>query len=61
MNKLHNNMGQKLTIRQMQELAKSREGKCLSKKYINARTKLRWQCKKGHKLMATPDSIKRGT
>jgi uncharacterized Zn-finger protein len=48
----------KLTIEEMRKIAKEREGKCLSKKYINNRTKLRWQCKKGHKWEAVPYSIK---
>jgi hypothetical protein len=51
----------KLTINEMQAIAKSRDGMCLSKKYINARTKLKWQCAKGHKWEATPDSVKRGS
>lgn len=32
----------------MQEFAKQNGGKCLSKRYINNITKLKWQCKKGH-------------
>ena len=51
----------KLTIEQMQEIAKSRGGLCLSKKYITARKNLLWQCKEGHGWGATPDNIKRGT
>lgn len=45
----------------MQELAKSRGGKCLSDKYINNRTKLRWQCNEGHIWKSTPNSIKNGS
>ena len=48
-----------LTIDEMQEIAESRGGKCLSKKYINSHTKLQWQCKKGHVWWAKPDHIKR--
>ncbi|PKP58872.1 MAG: hypothetical protein CVT88_06565 [Candidatus Altiarchaeales archaeon HGW-Altiarchaeales-1] len=50
----------KLTIEDMQELAKNKGGKCLSTEYINTDTKLKWQCKEGHTLEATPDKIKRG-
>ena len=50
----------KLTINEMQKIAKSRGGICLSKNYINARTKLKWKCKKGHVWENTPDNIKRG-
>ena len=32
-------MSKKLTIEEMQEIAGSRGGKCLSKKYVNNRTK----------------------
>ena len=49
-----------LTIEQMRELAGKRGGKCLSEKYINARTKLKWECSRGHQWEAIPDSIKRG-
>jgi hypothetical protein len=34
----------KLTIEDMQKLAESRGGWCLSKKYINNKTKLKWKC-----------------
>lgn len=44
----------------MQRLAKSRNGRCLSKEYVNNKTKLKWQCNKGHIWEATPDCIKRG-
>ena len=50
----------KLTIEEMQELAESRGGKCLSKKYINAHTKLKWQCAKGHIWEAAPSHVKQG-
>ncbi|PKM92484.1 MAG: hypothetical protein CVU81_00175, partial [Euryarchaeota archaeon HGW-Euryarchaeota-1] len=36
-------------------------GKCLSTKYINANTKLKWQCKEGHRWEAIPSSIKKGS
>src|SRR3989344_968350 len=48
-------------IKDMQEIAESREGKCLSEKYINVDTKLKWQCEKGHVWEAIPSSIKRGS
>lgn len=49
------------SIEDMRELAEKKEGKCLSKKYINNYTKLKWQCDKGHVWVATTYSIKRGT
>jgi hypothetical protein len=48
----------KLTITEMQKLAKSMGGKCLSTTYINARTKLLWECHAGHQWLAVPDKIK---
>jgi len=48
----------KLTIEQMQEIAKIRGGKCLSEKYINGKTKLLWQCSEGHSWWATPSKVK---
>ncbi len=50
-----------LTIEEMQQIATEREGLCLSEKYINSRTSLEWQCNKGHKWLAHPASIKRGS
>jgi len=51
----------KLTIENMQEIAKERGGECLSKEYINSKTKLRWRCKEGHTWDASPNNIKWGT
>lgn len=53
--------GVKISIKDMQELAMSRSGECLSDKYINSTTKLRWQCKEGHEWEARPSSIKKGS
>ena len=51
----------KLTIEEMQQIAKKRGGKCLSKKYVNHNTKLEWKCEKGHTWNAIPSSVKKGT
>ncbi len=51
----------KLSIKDMARIAESRGGKCLSSKYINANTRLSWQCGKGHLWEAIPNSIKRGS
>jgi len=50
-----------LTVEEMREIAKSRNGVCLSETYINSNTNLRWRCKEGHEWAATPSNIKRGT
>jgi len=51
-------MVHKLNIEEMNKIAKSKEGKCLSKEYINTITKLKWQCDKGHTWEARPSHIK---
>jgi glutaredoxin len=51
----------KLTIEEMQKIARERGGLCLSSKYTNISTKLRWQCKEGHIWEAAPNSIKQGS
>ena len=50
-----------LTLEEMYRIAKQRHGKCLSKKYVNSKTKLKWQCKEGHTWTAIPGSILRGS
>ena len=44
----------KYTLSDMQQLAKSRGGECLSKEYIDLKTKMRWKCASGHEWEATP-------
>jgi hypothetical protein len=45
----------------MQEVAESRGGKCLSHTYVNSKTKLIWECSKGHRWEAAPNNIRTGT
>ncbi|MCK6593648.1 MAG: zinc-ribbon domain-containing protein [Bacteriovoracaceae bacterium] len=49
-----------LTIDEMHSLAKKKQGVCLSKKYINSTTKLKWKCRLGHSWSASPAKIKLG-
>ena len=51
---------QKKTIEEMQALASKQGGRCLSPVYVNAFTKLRWECGQGHVFEASPHHIKRG-
>jgi len=53
--------GLKLTIGEMQQIAKKRGGKCLSEKYTNNQTKLLWECSEEHQWKAIPNNIKRGS
>jgi len=52
---------QKLTLEEIQAIAMQRGGKCLSKEYINSKTKLLWECSEGHQWQAVLDSVKRGS
>ena len=45
------------TIEEMQKLARSKGGECLSQTYINKYTNLLWSCKKGHTWAAGAGSI----
>jgi hypothetical protein len=49
------------TIEEMQQIAEEHGGKCLSKKYVNSQTKLKWQCKKGHKWSSVPNAVTQGS
>jgi hypothetical protein len=48
------------TIRDMQEMAVSRGGRCLSTEYADIKTKLRWKCAFGHEWEASPRLLKAG-
>lgn len=48
----------KLTIEECQQLAEKRNGKCLTAKYINMQTHLKWECEKGHTWMAAMSEVK---
>jgi len=48
----------RLTIEEMRELARSRGGECLSKRYINLAAPLKWRCAEGHVWKAAPRIIK---
>jgi len=50
-----------LTIKEMQGIAKSRGGECLSNEYVNSSTKLKWRCSEKHEWEATPRNVKRAT
>lgn len=50
----------RLTLEQMREIARSRGGDCLSPRYTNSATKLKWRCAAGHEWSAVPLHIKKG-
>jgi hypothetical protein len=49
------------SLLEMQQLADTHGGKCLSKIYVNNNTKLKWCCKIGHIWESPPASIKSGS
>ena len=51
----------KPSLNKAQELAKEKNGRCLTKTYINASSKMEWKCKNKHTWKATYTNIKRGT
>jgi len=52
---------QRLGLPQMQDIAASRGGACLSQAYLNERTLVWWLCGDGHEWKASPDKVKRGS
>ncbi len=50
----------KLTIEEMQKMAKVKGGKCLSKTYVNVCTPLKWKCALGHIWKTAPKNIRKG-
>lgn len=50
---------QKLTLHHAQEVAKNKNGKCLSEKYKNVDTKLKWECEFGHQWEATLYNVRK--
>ncbi|RIA78969.1 hypothetical protein C1645_841925 [Glomus cerebriforme] len=51
----------RLTIEDMHTLARKKGGGCLSDKYFNNSTKLKWVCKNNHIWEAVPASVQRGS
>ena len=48
------------TIADMQALALSHSGRCVSSEYTNNRTKLEWECSYGHRWQAMPGNVQQG-
>jgi hypothetical protein len=48
----------KLTIEDMRAIARDRGGECLSKEYVNSRSRLQWRCAQGHVWWAKPNHVK---
>ncbi|MEX1002330.1 MAG: hypothetical protein WDZ35_09480 [Crocinitomicaceae bacterium] len=50
----------KLDIETMKQMAREKGGECLSTKYVNNTTELKWKCKKGHIWESRPANIRQG-
>ena len=50
----------KTFIQKMRDYAEEHGGKCISTKYVNARTKMKWECSQGHIWETTPDNVAAG-
>jgi len=50
--------GTRLGLEEMQELAKSYKGKCLSSEYKDNDEKLLWECERGHQWWSAPRMVK---
>ena len=51
----------KFSLDDMHTIAGKYGGLCLSQKYVNSYTKLKWKCAEGHEWEAIPSSIQRGS
>nr|WKF59083.1 hypothetical protein HUO10_003592 [Paraburkholderia busanensis] len=50
----------KLGIELMRNIAAERGGLCVSDVYVNSSTRLEWECSRGHRWLATPNTIRNG-
>ncbi|MBF0103811.1 MAG: response regulator [Deltaproteobacteria bacterium] len=57
----HLKVTQRDKLAEMHDLAKKRQGRCLSELYSNNKTKLQWQCQNNHVWEAVPHAIRAGT
>ena len=48
------------SLQDLQEHAASRGGRCLATEYYGVRRKVPWECRKGHRWLATPDNVLNG-
>ncbi len=52
--------GQVLTIEDMHDLARRNKGKCISSRYVNSKSKLKWECQYGHSFEMKPNQVQQG-
>jgi len=49
-----------LTLARMRDYARGFGGKCISEKYVNSKSHIRWRCAEGHEWEAKPDHVLKG-
>jgi hypothetical protein len=49
------------SVAALHAIAAERGGKCLAERYANSQTKLDWECKNGHRWLASFNSVKQGS
>jgi hypothetical protein len=49
-----------LTLAKMRDYARGFGGKCISKKYVNSKSHIRWRCAEGHEWESKPDHVRQG-
>ncbi len=52
--------GQVLTIEDMHDFARRNKGKCISSRYVNSKSKLKWECQYGHRFEMIPNGVQQG-
>ena len=55
------NTRQLRTLERLRTLAEERGGKCLSDRYLNAKSELEWECAKGHRWRTLAKTVRSGT
>lgn len=52
-------LNKKLTMKDMHQLARDKDGVCLSTEYISEYVKMKWRCKEGHEFLLEPNNMRR--
>ena len=51
----------RFSLAELERLAAARGGKCLAAVYVNSQTRVEWLCADGHRWLAIPNSVRRGS
>lgn len=50
--------GRRFGIEDMRAIAAERGGRCISRKFVDVKTQLRWECEAGHRWWMTPETVR---